>query len=59
MFRSHRSNQSQEEKVDEGGWSDPAGFHLIPLPFADDMRAAPIEGAYRGEFLADVSLVGP
>lgn len=40
---------SQEEKADEGGWNDPAGFHLIPLPFADDMRAAPIEEAYRGK----------
>ncbi|KAK2467237.1 hypothetical protein APHAL10511_000786 [Amanita phalloides] len=34
----------QDEKADEG---DPAGFHLIPLPFADDIRAAPIEEAYR------------
>jgi len=37
----------QEEKVDEAGWNEPAGFHLIPLPFADDMRGAPIEEAYR------------
>ncbi|KAG6865389.1 hypothetical protein C0991_002970 [Blastosporella zonata] len=32
----------QEEKADEGGWVDPAGFHLIPLPFADDIRAATV-----------------
>ncbi|TFK63151.1 Ku DNA-binding complex, Ku70 subunit [Pluteus cervinus] len=37
----------QAEKADEGGWNDPAGFHLIPLPFADDIRAAPIEEACR------------
>ncbi|KAJ7265510.1 SPOC like C-terminal domain-containing protein [Mycena haematopus] len=37
----------QEEKQDEGGWTDPAGFHLIPLPFADDIRAAPIETGCR------------
>lgn len=37
----------QAEKVEEGGWNEPAGFHLIPLPFADDIRAAPIESAYR------------
>jgi ATP-dependent DNA helicase 2 subunit 1 len=39
---------SQEEKADESGWSDPAGFHLIPLPFADDIRTAPVEKAFRG-----------
>ncbi|KAF8638964.1 hypothetical protein AX17_001825 [Amanita inopinata Kibby_2008] len=37
----------QEERADEEGWNEPAGFHLIPLPFADDIRAAPIEEAYR------------
>ncbi|KAJ7129186.1 SPOC like C-terminal domain-containing protein [Mycena epipterygia] len=37
----------QEEKVDEAGWTDPAGFHLIPLPFADDIRAAPVETGCR------------
>ncbi|KAJ7248523.1 SPOC like C-terminal domain-containing protein [Mycena rebaudengoi] len=35
------------KKVDEGGWTDPAGFHLIPLPFADDIRAAPLETGCR------------
>ncbi|PCH42686.1 ku70-like protein [Wolfiporia cocos MD-104 SS10] len=33
----------QEEQEEEGGWHQPSGFHLIPLPFADDIRAAPIE----------------
>ncbi|KAG6816666.1 hypothetical protein H0H87_004026 [Tephrocybe sp. NHM501043] len=37
----------QEEKADEGGWVDPAGFHLIPLPFADDIRAATVQKAVR------------
>ncbi|CAL1715872.1 unnamed protein product [Somion occarium] len=37
----------QAEKAEESGWSEPAGFHLIPLPFADDIRAAPIETGYR------------
>ncbi|TBU42797.1 ku70-like protein [Dichomitus squalens] len=36
----------QEEKVDESGWREPPGFHLIPLPFADDIRAAPVERAF-------------
>jgi ATP-dependent DNA helicase 2 subunit 1 len=31
----------KEEKLEEGGWIEPAGFHLITLPFADDIRAAP------------------
>lgn len=38
----------QGEKVEDGGWNDPAGLHLVPLPFADDIRAAPIEEAIRG-----------
>ncbi|KAJ7598810.1 SPOC like C-terminal domain-containing protein [Mycena floridula] len=37
----------QEERVDAGGWTEPPGFHLIPLPFADDIRAAPVETALR------------
>ncbi|KIM39192.1 hypothetical protein M413DRAFT_447154 [Hebeloma cylindrosporum] len=37
----------QEERNDETGWADPAGFHLIPLPFADDIRMAPIDEAFR------------
>ena len=38
----------QEEKEDETGWTEPAGFHLIPLPFVDDIRAAPIEEGFKG-----------
>lgn len=41
---------NQEEKVDETGWTEPAGFNLIPYPFADDLRAAPIEQAARGTY---------
>jgi len=37
----------QEEKAEEGGWNEPAGFHLIPLPFADDIRAATVVKAVR------------
>ncbi|KIK96288.1 hypothetical protein PAXRUDRAFT_826120 [Paxillus rubicundulus Ve08.2h10] len=37
----------QAETVEEGGWSEPAGFHLVFLPFADDIRAAPIDEALR------------
>ncbi|KAJ3862177.1 SPOC like C-terminal domain-containing protein [Lentinula novae-zelandiae] len=33
----------QEEDVDE---MEPAGFHIIPLPFADDIRSAPIDQGY-------------
>ncbi|EGN99327.1 hypothetical protein SERLA73DRAFT_168812 [Serpula lacrymans var. lacrymans S7.3] len=37
----------QAEKIEEGGWNEPPGFHVIPLPFADDIRAAPLEEGYR------------
>ncbi|TFK50167.1 ku70-like protein [Heliocybe sulcata] len=37
----------QEEKPDETGWLEPSGFHLIPLPYADDIRSAPIDEAAR------------
>ncbi|KAI5122729.1 hypothetical protein M0805_009814 [Coniferiporia weirii] len=33
----------QEEKTNESGFTEPAGFHLIQYPFADDLRSAPIE----------------
>ncbi|KIK60138.1 hypothetical protein GYMLUDRAFT_200779 [Collybiopsis luxurians FD-317 M1] len=33
----------QEEDQEE---MEPGGFHLIPLPFADDIRSAPIEKGY-------------
>jgi len=39
---------SQKEQVEESGFTDPPGIHLIPLPFADDIRAAPIQEAFRG-----------
>src|SRR5882762_10644262 len=38
----------QAEKTEEEGWSEPGGFHLIPLPFADDIRAAPIDKGHKG-----------
>ncbi|XP_006458925.1 hypothetical protein AGABI2DRAFT_217743 [Agaricus bisporus var. bisporus H97] len=37
----------QEEQTDENGFTEPPGMHLIHLPFADDIRAAPIEDAFR------------
>ncbi|GLB44737.1 putative ku DNA-binding complex Ku70 subunit [Lyophyllum shimeji] len=37
----------QEERTDEAGWREAAGFHLIPLPFADDIRAATVVRAVR------------
>ena len=37
----------QEEDQEE---MDPGGFHLIPLPFADDIRSAPIDKGYIGMF---------
>jgi ATP-dependent DNA helicase 2 subunit 1 len=37
-----------QEEGESGGWAEPGGFHLIPLPFADDIRAAPIEEGFRG-----------
>lgn len=43
----------QEEIIDEedGTQKEPPGFHLIPLPFADDIREAPITEGARGTFL--------
>jgi hypothetical protein len=49
----------QEEKQDEAGWTEPAGFHLIPLPFADDIRAAPVEEGCRGIICPNISLDQP
>jgi len=40
-----KSSHPQEENLKE---NEPGGFHLIPLPFADDIRSAPIEEAARG-----------
>ena len=37
-----------QEEGEGDGWAEPSGFHLIPLPFADDIRAAPIEEGFRG-----------
>ena len=37
-----------QEEDKSGGWAEPSGFHLIPLPFADDIRTAPIEEGFRG-----------
>ncbi|THH23094.1 hypothetical protein EUX98_g8084 [Antrodiella citrinella] len=47
----------QEEKAEEGGWNEPAGIHIIPLPFADDIRAAPVqEGLRASDDLRDSAL---
>jgi ATP-dependent DNA helicase 2 subunit 1 len=40
--------QEGEGEGEGEGWAEPSGFHLIPLPFADDIRAAPIEEGFRG-----------
>ncbi len=37
----------QEENKGEM-WAEPSGFYLIPLPFADDIRAAPVDEGFRG-----------
>jgi len=39
-----------QEEGEREGWAEPGGFHLIPLPFADDIRAAPIEDGFRGSW---------
>ena len=50
----------QAEKVDASGWREPPGFHLVPLPFADDIRAAPVESGFRGRHtLFLVPVTGP
>ena len=38
-----------QEESDGEEWVEPSGFHLIPLPFADDIRAAPVDDGCRGE----------
>ena len=40
-----------QEGGESEGWAEPSGFHLITLPFADDIRAAPIDEGFRGELL--------
>jgi ATP-dependent DNA helicase 2 subunit 1 len=43
----------QAETYDENGSQiDPPGFHLIPLPFADDIRTPPIDTALRGTLVS-------
>ena len=42
-----------QEGGESEGWAEPSGFHLITLPFADDIRAAPIDEGFRGELLPD------
>jgi len=37
---------AQAEKFEDGAWVEPAGMHLIPLPFADDIREAPIDEGF-------------
>lgn len=49
----------QEEHADENGYIEPPGFHLIPLPFADDIRAAPIEEAFRGRSTLECDFLWP
>ncbi|KAF8468534.1 SPOC like C-terminal domain-containing protein [Russula ochroleuca] len=45
-----------QEEGESEGWAEPSGFHLITLPFADDIRAAPIEEGFRaGKELIDAA----
>jgi len=42
----------QMEELDENNAQiEPPGFHLIPLPFADDIRAAPVQTSQRGAYI--------
>jgi ATP-dependent DNA helicase 2 subunit 1 len=38
----------QAEVFENDKWTEPAGLHLIPLPFADDIRDAPIQQGFKG-----------
>lgn len=49
----------QEEEVTEGGGQDmPPGFHVIVLPFVDDIRAPPkvMTENLLGQFATDVTI---
>jgi ATP-dependent DNA helicase 2 subunit 1 len=37
-----------QEEGKSDGWAEPSGFHLIALPFADDIRTAPVNEGFRG-----------
>lgn len=42
----------QAETFDEDGLQmDPPGFHIIPLPYADDIRRTPLDEMPKGLFL--------
>ena len=41
----------QLEVVDESGQQVPPGFHVITLPYADDLREVPFETEIRGKSL--------
>ena len=40
-----------QEVYEDGEYIEPAGIHLVPYPYADDIRAAPITEQYRGGYL--------
>ncbi|CCL99933.1 uncharacterized protein FIBRA_01958 [Fibroporia radiculosa] len=50
------SYRKHPQKVDESGWREPPGFHLIPLPFADDIRAASVDESIRALSYHNVQL---
>lgn len=50
LFVVMRISSQAEETSEDGAQLKPPGIHLIPLPFADDIRDPPIERSVSGTF---------
>lgn len=49
-------NNLQAEVIEDSVQVDPAGFHLIPLPFADDIRQPTVEMSAHCKWLSLIQL---
>lgn len=50
LLPTHAFSVQAERLAEDGAQLDPPGMHLQPLPFADEVRAAPVERAFQGTY---------